>query len=147
MNDSEPKEILLVEDNPDHAKLVEISLAKHRVPNHIHHVTDGEAALDFLYRRGIYSDLPLNPLPHVILLDLRLPKVDGLEVLRIIKRDERLRNIPVIVLTTSDSETDIRQAYMNYTSSYLVKPVDFDELANMMNDLGSYWLPWNRKPH
>jgi CheY-like chemotaxis protein len=141
-----PLEILLVEDNPDHAELIRRSMAEHRVANRLNHVADGEAALDYLLRRGAYAP-PCDPAPpHVVLLDLRLPKIDGLTVLAAIKSDPDLRAIPVVVLTTSEAERDIARAYDNHVNSYLVKPPDFERFARLMNDLGYYWLGWNRKP-
>jgi CheY-like chemotaxis protein len=119
---------------------------KNRVLNQIHRVSDGEAVLDYVFRRGIYADPDLSPRPNVILLDLRLPRVDGLEVLRIIKESGELRSIPVVVLTTSDAERDVTSAYDHYANSYLVKPVEFNKFAEMMNTLGFYWLAWNREP-
>jgi len=142
----EPLIILLVEDNPDHAELVKRSFQEHRMLNKIYHVSDGEAALDYLFRRGMYADPGTSPRPHVILLDLRLPKVDGLQVLGEIKTDEDLRLIPVVVLTTSEAEKDLARAYSHHANSYLVKPVDFGKFVQLMNDMGFYWLGWNRQP-
>jgi CheY-like chemotaxis protein len=116
------------------------------VANKIKHVPDGEEALDYLFRRASYTDPKKSPRPHVIFLDLRLPKVDGLEVLTEIKTSDELRRIPVVVLTTSETEGDVSTAYDNHVNSYLVKPVDFDKFTKLMNDLGFYWLSWNRKP-
>jgi CheY-like chemotaxis protein len=144
--DGEPLVILLVEDNPDHAELIMRSLQDHRVANKTYHVTDGEMALDYLFRRGNYADPEKSPRPNVILLDLRLPKVDGMEVLEEIKARDELKRIPVVVLTTSESERDVTGAYDNHVNSYLVKPVDFDKFTKLMSDLGFYWLGWNRKP-
>lgn len=144
--DGEPLIILLVEDNPDHAELVLRSFEEHRVANRIFHVQDGEAALDYLFRKGIYEDPNSSPRPHVILLDLRLPKIDGLEVLKEIKSSNVLQDIPVVALTTSESEQDMAGAYRRHVNSYLVKPVDFDKFSKLMDDLGFYWLAWNRKP-
>ena len=138
--------ILLVEDDDDHAEIVIRELANNRVINQIHRVSDGEAALDYVFRRGIYADPAGSPRPNVILLDLRLPRVDGLEVLRIIKESGELRSIPVVVLTTSSAERDVTSAYDHYANSYLVKPVEFNKFAEMMNTLGFYWLAWNREP-
>ncbi len=138
--------ILLVEDNPDHTELIMRSFSEHRVANKIYHVPDGEAALDYLFRRADYTDPKKSPRPHVIFLDLRLPKVDGLEVLNEIKASDELRRIPVVILTTSETERDVSTAYENHANSYLVKPVDFDKFTKLMNDLGFYWLSWNRKP-
>jgi CheY-like chemotaxis protein len=144
--EGEPLVILLVEDNPDHTELIVRSLQDHRVANRIYHVPDGEAALDYLFRRGEYEDPKKSPRPHVILLDLRLPKVDGQEVLQAIKTTERLRRIPVVIVTTSEAERDVAQAYDSHANSYLVKPVDFDKFTQLMDDLGFYWLGWNRRP-
>jgi CheY-like chemotaxis protein len=142
----EPLIILLVEDNPDHTELIMQSFRDHRVANMINHVSDGESALDYLYRRGDYADPKKSPRPNVILLDLRLPKVDGLEVLNEIKGVEKLRRIPVVVLTTSETEKDMSKAYNSHANSYLVKPVDFKKFTRLMDDLGFYWLGWNSKP-
>jgi CheY-like chemotaxis protein len=135
--------ILLVEDNPDHAELVRRSLAEHRVASRVRHVTDGQAALDYLFRRGEYADPAASPRAHVVLLDLRLPRVDGIEVLRAVKEDEALRATPVVVLTTSSAEKDVEAALRHHVNSYLVKPVGFDEFDRLMRDLGTYWLEWN----
>ena len=138
--------ILLVEDNPDHADLVMRSFQEHKLNNTIFHVPDGEAALDYLFRRGDYMAPEKSPHPHVILLDLRLPKIDGLAVLKTLKEDPELRRIPVVILTTSEAEMDMAKAYDSYANSYLVKPVDFDKFIELMNELGFYWLDWNRQP-
>ena len=138
--------ILFVEDNPDHAELVMRSFEDHKIPNRIHHLSDGEAALDYLFRRGSYSDPEVSPRPHVMLLDLRLPKVDGLEVLKEIRGSKDLEKIPVVILSTSQAETDVKTAYELYANSYLVKPLDFEDFSTMMDDLGLYWLSWNHYP-
>lgn len=138
--------ILLVEDNEDHAELVRRSFNDNRVANTIHHVKDGEEALDYLFRRGAYSEQNSSPRPNLILLDLRLPRVDGIEVLREIKASEILKCIPVVILTSSGAEQDIAGAYSNHANSYLVKPVDFEKFTKMMKDLGYYWLAWNKNP-
>jgi CheY-like chemotaxis protein len=143
----EPTLVMLVEDNLDHAELVMRTLEEHRVANKIVHFTDGQTALDYLLRRGTYQESSSSPRPHVILLDLRLPRVDGLEVLHAIKDDEELKLIPVVVLTTSEAEKDVARAYSNHVNSYLVKPVGFEEFRRLMNDLGFYWLSWNTHPH
>jgi CheY-like chemotaxis protein len=142
----EPILILLVEDNPDHAELVLRTLAEHRIANKVQHLLDGQAALDYLLRQGAYTDPETSPRPHVILLDLRLPRVDGLEVLKTVKQSGELCVIPVIVLTTSEAEKDIVRAYSHYANSYLVKPVGYTEFAQMMESLGYYWLCWNKYP-
>jgi CheY-like chemotaxis protein len=142
--EGEPLMILLVEDDPDHAELILNGLREDGVANEVRHVPDGAAALDYLFRRGDYADPANSPRPHVILLDLRLPKVDGQEVLREVKADLGLRAIPVVVLTTSDTDRDVAEAYQNYVNSYLVKPLDFGKFARLLRDLGFYWLAWNR---
>jgi FOG: CheY-like receiver len=141
-----PMTILLVEDNPDHAELVKRNLEDFQVANHIYHVEDGEAALDYVYRRGTYSDHKKFPRPDLILLDLRLPRIDGLEVLKQIKRDLTLQAIPVVVLTTSDAEKDLAQAYEYHANSYVTKPVNFENFSRLLRDLGYYWLAWNKRP-
>ena len=141
--EGEPLLILLVEDNPAHARLVLRGLKDHKIANRITHVSDGQEALDYLFHHGQYSDKAKNPLPHVVLLDLRLPKVDGLEVLKEIKTSPELQRIPVVILTTSEAEKDIAQAYDYHANAYLAKPVDFNEFMNQMNDLGFFWLCWN----
>jgi CheY-like chemotaxis protein len=141
----EPVLVMLVEDNLDHAELVMRTLADHRVANRIIHFTDGQSALDYMFRRGEYADPP-GARPHVILLDLRLPRVDGIEVLQVIKEAPELRQIPVVVLTTSEAEKDIARAYYNHANSYLVKPVGYEEFVKLMQDLGFYWLSWNTPP-
>ncbi len=141
-----PAQILLVEDNVDHAKIVKRSLKNHQVSNVVRHVQDGESALDYLFRRGNYTDPKSSPRPDVVLLDLRLPKIDGLRVLKEIKESERLNRIPVVILTTSQAEQDKAMAYDYHANSYLVKPLDFAKFAGLMNDLGFYWLVWNSSP-
>ena len=138
--------ILLVEDDPAHAEIVQRNLKDFRVANRIIHVEDGQAALDYLFRRGAYSAPQSSPRPEIVLLDLRLPKVDGLEVLRQIKEDTDLKRIPTVILTTSNVESDMVQAYSNGAGSYLVKPVDFEKFTKLMNDFGYYWLAWNKFP-
>ena len=139
----EPVNILLVEDNPAHAKLVIRGLTSHKVGNFINHVEDGAAALDYLYHRGDFADAKKFPRPHIVLLDLRLPKVDGLEVLKTIKSDKDLKSIPVVILTTSEADKDIVTAYEHHANAYLAKPVDFEKFMQQMNDLGFFWLAWN----
>jgi len=136
----------VVEDNPDHAELIRRSFRKHHVANTLYHVPDGEVALSYLLRQGEYADPHTSPRPHVILLDLRLPRIDGLEVLREIKADATLRHIPVVILSTSDAKQDLTRAYNHHVNSYLVKPLDFRKFTEMMNDLGFYWLIWNCRP-
>jgi len=142
----EPLHILLVEDNEDHAELVIRGMRDQQVANTIHHVSDGEKALDYLFARGAYADAVQNPRPNLVLLDLRLPRVDGLEVLRTIKTTPDLLRIPVVVLTSSEAESDIAQSYDYHANSYIVKPLDFKTFTRLMKDLGFYWLGWNAKP-
>jgi CheY-like chemotaxis protein len=137
---------MLVEDNVDHAELVIRTLEEHSIPNLVKHFLDGQSALDYLFHRGEYSHNGDLSLPHVILLDLRLPRVDGIDVLKSIKESEELRSIPVVILTTSEAEKDVKRAYFNHANSYLVKPVGFEEFRKMMDDLGFYWLGWNTNP-
>jgi len=142
----EPLHILLVEDNEAHAELVIRGMRDQQVANKIHHVSDGEQALDYLFGRGAYSDPAQNPRPNFVLLDLRLPRVDGLEVLRTIKTTPDLLRIPVVILTSSDAESDIAKSYDYHANSYVVKPLDFRTFTKLMKDLGFYWLGWNAKP-
>ncbi|MEF2145617.1 MAG: response regulator [Desulfovibrionaceae bacterium] len=135
--------ILLVEDNDAHAELVIRGLNEQRKMQNIRHVHDGEEALDYLFRRGNYENPQDSPRPHLILLDLRLPKIDGLEVLKTIKSSSDIKCIPVVILTTSEAENDVKDAYLGYANSYLVKPVDFGSFNNLLADLGFYWLGWN----
>ena len=138
--------VMLVEDNVDHAELVKRTFEEHHIVNEIRHFTDGQTALDYLLRRDIFEEPATSPRPHMILLDLRLPRVDGLEVLRIIKEQEDLKNIPVVILTTSEADRDVSRAYHNHVNSYLVKPVGYEDFSKLMNDLGYYWLGWNTHP-
>ena len=142
-----PIVILLVEDDPAHAEIVRRNFATSHMANQLIHVEDGQAALDYLYHKDKFHDPHIFPVPDLILLDLRLPKVDGLEVLKTIKLDENLRQIPVVVLTTSAAEADIVNAYEFSTNSYLVKPVDFPQFIKLMESLDYYWLAWNKYPY
>jgi len=138
--------ILLVEDNEDHAEIVMRSFRANQGPVRIVHVTDGESALDYLLRRGEYADPEANPRPSLVLLDLRLPKVDGLEVLKEIKQSEELRGIPVVILTSSQAGIDVRMACDYHANSYVVNPLEFTKFTELMRDLRSYWLGWNVNP-
>lgn len=142
----EPLVILLVEDNEDHAELIRRSFEEHQVFNNLKLVHDGAEALDYLFRRNLYTNPTSSPRPHVIFLDLRLPKIDGLEVLKQIKESEMLCCIPVVVLTSSKTKLDINKAYANHVNSYLTKPIDFEKFTQLMKDLGFYWLGWNQQP-
>jgi CheY-like chemotaxis protein len=142
----EPLTILLVEDNLDHAELVKRNMEDFQVANSIIHVEDGEAALDYLHGRGKYADREQYPVPHLMLLDLRLPKVDGLEVLKEVKTNDALRPMPVVILTTSEAERDMAKAYEYHANSYVTKPVNFEDFSKLLGDLGFYWLAWNKRP-
>lgn len=142
----EPVIVMLVEDNADHAELIIRTLEEHRVANRVRHFFDGQSALDYLFQRGEFSNPAQSPRPHLILLDLRLPRVDGIDILKTIKTDESLKCIPVVILTTSDAEKDVTKAYYHHANSYLVKPVGFDEFRELMDNLGFYWLSWNTNP-
>ena len=142
----QPLTILLVEDNLDHAELVMRNMEDFAVANRIIHVEDGQAALDYLYGQGEYTDRLRFPIPHLMLLDLRLPKVDGLQVLKEVKENADLRSLPVVILTTSDAERDLATAYEYRANSFLTKPVDFLEFSRLLRDLGYYWLAWNKRP-
>jgi len=143
-----PLSILLVEDNPAHAELVLRSFEEHRVANQITHVTDGEQALDYLFQRGAYSDKQKSPRPHVVLLDLRLPRIDGLDVLTMIRTADEgvVRRVPVVILTTSEAVQDAAEAYERHANSYVVKPLNFEGFTSLMDNLGCYWLDWNYHP-
>jgi len=143
----EPFLILLVEDDPAHAEIVRRNLEDFRVANRIVHVSDGQAALDYLFHQGAYADVEAFPRPGMVLLDLRIPKVDGLEVLRTAKADPDLNRIPIVILTTSSAESDMARAYECQANSYLVKPVDLPQFTALMDAFGFYWLAWNKFPY
>jgi len=140
-------EILLVEDNPTDVELTLRALKKNNLANKVHVVTDGAEALEFIFASGAYEDRDINHRPRVILLDLKLPKVDGLEVLRKIKSDERTRHIPVVVLTSSKEEKDRVESYRLGVNSYIAKPVDFNQFTKAVSELGLYWLLLNELPY
>jgi CheY-like chemotaxis protein len=147
MNDEMKEvEILLVEDNHSDAELAIRALKKNNFANKLEWVKDGAEALDFIFSTGVYSDRTLLDKPKVILLDLRLPKVDGMEVLRRIKEDPRTKSIPVVVLTSSKEDRDIAESYELGVNSFISKPVEFDEFAKTVAELGLYWLLVNRPP-
>jgi two-component system response regulator len=137
---NEPVEILLVEDNPNDVKLALHAFSRYKVQV----VRDGEEALDFLFCRNGFSGRHITNCPKLVLLDLKLPKVDGLEVLRQVKSDSRTRMIPVVVLTSSDEEHDLVTSYELCANSYILKPVDFDQFLEVARTLGTYWLLMNR---
>lgn len=139
-------DILLVEDNKQHVELTLRALKKHNLANSVHVVSDGAEALDFVFCKGSYAERKIENSPKVIMLDLKLPKVDGLEVLRQIKTDEQTRSIPVVVLTTSQQERDVVESYRLGVNSYIVKPVKFDKFIKSVSELGFYWVLLNRAP-
>lgn len=139
-------EILLVEDNPRDAELTLRAFKKNNLTNKIFVVKDGKKALDFIFSTGSYAHRKAEEKPKMILLDLKLPKIDGLEVLRKIKSDEQTKVIPVIVLTSSEEESDIVESYKLGVNSYIVKPVDFDKFVKSVSQLGLYWLVLNKPP-
>jgi len=143
---AKPILILLAEDDLAHAEIVRRNLADCRMANRLVHLTDGQAALDYLHGRPGPGVPAAFGRPNLILLDLRLPKVDGLDVLRALKADEDLRAIPVVVLTTSAAEADRMRAYETGANSYLVKPMDFGQFTGLLRTLGYYWLVWNVYP-
>lgn len=146
MTDMNEVEILLVEDNPNDEELTLRALRKNNLANRVHVVRDGAEALEFIFATGAYTDRRVENGPKVILLDLKLPKVDGLEVLRRVKSDERTRATPVVVLTSSREERDVVESYKLGVNSYLVKPVDFDKFIQAVSQLGLYWLLLNQPP-
>jgi two-component system, response regulator len=133
-------EILLVEDNPDDAGLTIRALKKYNLANHLLHLHDGEEALKFIFNGNLTS------IPKIILLDLKMPKVDGIEVLRKIKSDEQKKIIPVVVLTSSKEERDIVESYKLGVNAYIVKPVDFDKFVKAISEIGFFWLLLNQPP-
>ena len=146
MNHPDAVDILLVEDNPQDAELTIRALKKHNLANRLFWVEDGVEALDFIFCRGKYAQRGAAHPPKVVLLDLKLPKVDGLEVLRAIKADERVCKIPVVIITSSHEDPDIQAAYNLGVNSYVVKPVNFDAFVEAMSQLGLYWLLVNQAP-
>jgi len=146
MPDGNTVEILLVEDNPRDAELTLRALKKHNLANKVHVVKDGAEALDYVFANGAYRYRDVNDTPKVILLDLKLPKVDGLEVLRRIKSDKRAKMMPVVVLTSSREDRDMVESYRLGVNSYIVKPVDFDKFLDAVGELGFYWMLLNEVP-
>jgi two-component system response regulator len=143
MEQFEQVEILLVEDNANDAELAMRALKKGGLANRVRWVKDGEQALDYLFRRGSFADREEGS-PRLVLLDLKMPRVDGIEVLRIVKSDPSTRRIPVVVMTSSNEESDIAQTYDLGVNSYIVKPVDFSAVIEVVRQAGYYWLAINR---
>ncbi len=139
-------EVLLVEDNPNDAELATRALKKHNLANRLLHVRDGEEALEYLFGNGRYASHNPAIFPRVVLLDLRLPKVDGLEVLRRMRNDERTKAMPVVVLTSSPEDSDRIKSYNLGVNSYVVKPVEFESFSKAVTELGLYWLLLNKPP-
>jgi CheY-like chemotaxis protein len=139
-------EILIVEDNPNDAEMAIRALKRNNLTNKVFVVTDGEEALDFIFSRGKYSMRKKFVRPRMVLLDLKLPKIDGLEVLKEIKENPETRIIPVIVLTSSKEEKDLVESYKLGVNSYIVKPVEFEKFVDAVNELGMYWLILNQQP-
>ena len=147
MVDSDQVEILLVEDSAEDAELTLRALKKHNLANRIHHAKDGVEALDFLFARGPHADQSTLRALRVVLLDLKLPRVDGIEVLKQMRGDSRTRLVPVVVLTSSREDPDIARCYALGVNSYIVKPVEFEEFIKVVSSLGLYWLLLNQPPH
>jgi two-component system, response regulator len=146
MNNHEQIEILLVEDNPNDVELTLRAFKKSNLDNKVHVVTDGAEALDFVFCTGAYSKRSITTPPKVIILDLKLPKVDGKEVLRRIKTDERTKIIPVVIMTSSQEESDMFASYHLGANSYIMKPIDFEKFGHMIAGLGMYWIFINKPP-
>ena len=139
-------DILLIEDNPNDAELTLRALKKNNVANKVHLITDGAEALEFFFAKGKYEGRDVTSTPKVVILNLKLPKVDGLEILKRVKADERLKVMPIVVLTSSKEECDVIESYKLGANSYIVKPVDFNKFAESIKDLGMYWLLLNEPP-
>ncbi|AWG21044.1 two-component system response regulator [Flavobacterium faecale] len=139
-------DILLVEDNPDDAGLVIRALKKQNLANNLLHLHDGAQALDFIFCKGPYENRKIENKPKLILLDLKMPKVGGIEVLKAIKEDDRTTSIPIVIMTSSSEERDVVESYRLGTNSFIVKPVDFDNFSKAVVELGFYWLLLNQAP-
>ncbi len=147
MTDEHEVEILFVEDNPHEAELTIRGLRKHNLVNKLKHIDDGAEALEFIFSKGEYASRENSPAPKLIILDLKLPKVDGLEILRQLKADEKTRLIPVVVLTSSQEEQDVIESYRLGVNSYIVKPVNFESFGKAVAELGLYWVILNHAPN
>lgn len=146
MDNSQQVEILLVEDNMDDAEMTIRALRKKNLSNRLTHLTDGEEALDFLFGRGKFKERDINLKPKLILLDLKMPKIDGMEVLEKVKSHSETKKIPVVVLTSSKEDPDLRKCYELGANSYIVKPVEFESFVNAVSELGLYWMLLNQVP-
>ena len=142
--DNQEVEILIVEDNHEDAELAIRALKKNHLANNLIHVIDGAEALDFLFAQGVYSGRDVNNVPKLILLDLKMPKVNGLEVLQKIKSNLLTKTIPVVILTSSAEDPDVKKSYELGANSYIVKPVEFNNFAKTITDLGMYWMVINK---
>jgi two-component system response regulator len=147
MNALEDVEILLVEDNPNDVELTLRAFRKQNLTTKVHVVKDGAEALDFLFSTGAYATRRNHARPKVVLLDLKLPKVDGIEVLRRVKADPRTSSIPIVMLTSSQEERDVLESYKLGVNSYIVKPVDFNNFVRVVSELGMYWSVLNKLPY
>jgi CheY-like chemotaxis protein len=146
MKEEPAVEILLVEDNPNDVELALHALKKNKLVNHVQVVRDGEEALDYIFCKGTFAKRDIQKKPRLILLDLKLPKIDGIEVLKRIKSDPQTKEIPVVVLTTSREERDIIETYRLGVNSYILKPVDFDQFVDSVRQIGFYWMLLNQCP-
>jgi two-component system, response regulator len=145
MTDLHQVEILLVEDNPEDAEMTMRALRKRNLANHLHWVKDGEEALEYLFCTGRYAGRDLRHPPRLVLLDIKMPKVDGIEVLRRVKASE-LKQVPVVVMTSSNEERDVLESYRLGVNSYIVKPVQFEDFMETVSKIGLYWVLTNRVP-
>ncbi len=143
---SDPLVILLVEDDRQDAELAIRALQRRNLANHLVHVSDGQTALDFLFGQGAYEGREVRHLPRVVLLDLKLPKVNGIEVLRQVRADERTKLLPIVVLTSSREDCDVVESYRLGANSYIVKPVEFETFTEAVSNLGQYWALLNEAP-
>ena len=146
MSEYQEFDILMAEDNAKDAEMTERALRKHNLANRLHWVRDGVEALDYIYCRGAYAGRDARRAPRLLLLDLKMPRMDGIEVLRTLKADERMRAIPVVVMTSSNEERDVVESYRLGVNSYIVKPIDFAAFFDVVIKVGLYWVLANRVP-
>lgn len=146
MNSKQPIEVVLVEDNMNDAELTIRALKKNNLANNLIHLKDGAEALDFFFCKGSFSDRDINQVPKLILLDLKMPKMNGLEVLARLRKEELTKMIPVVILTSSREDPDVEECYLLGANSYIVKPVDFEGFVKAITELGYYWLLFNYPP-